>query len=659
MSVTTSHRILAALALACAACATPPPAPAPATAEIAPPTPPPPPARTLTLLHISDTESELLPQPLTADGGSAGGIGRATRLAAALRARAEGPVLLVASGDLMIPAPTLQVELDGKNAVATGSNLMGYAASAVGNHEFDLGDGFLADMIAAAKYPYLASNLDPVAGPLDELDVEAGDVGANAPWAEESPGKILSRAKACAGKLVAEGETRRCDGLVVGLVGATTETLRSITSASDGVRVTPTLEALRDRLQAQVDLLEKEGIDVVVALTHLQGIEHELALVDLGLTGVDVIVGGGGDDRLADAKHRLLAGDRPDPSCAHAKGACYPMRRAGKDGKPLLVVATDGHYRYLGRLGVTFDEAGAIASVDEGSKPWPIDDASLAEAGAASGGDGAALEAKVAAVIEPHGKPFARTAAFLNGLREQVRNRETNLGTLSADARLGAAGGPARGPRPRFALRTGGAGRAGIGAVDPKSLTLVGGPIAPLDVMSAFRFDNELVVVRTTHEVLVETLEAALRDAGTSRGRFPQVSDGVRLVYRAAGADQVQKLGPDGAVLGVTTPGSRVLELVVPDAAGKPVTVVKGGKLLAPRRTVDFVALSYNARGGDGWFPGRTAGLPIEPLGVREQEAFTGFVRFLEREKKWKDGAGYPDPDPARPESFTRVVRQP
>ena len=396
----------------------------------------------------------------------------------------------------------------------------------------------------------------------------------------------------------------------------------------------------------------------MILLSHLQGVEHELELSE-GLSGVDVIVAGGGDDRLAQPGHRLLPGDLPDSSCAAAGGgSCYPLRRTGKDGKPLLIVATDGHFRYLGRLGLSFDAAGAIAAVDPASRPWPADDSTLAELGVTTGGEALALQERVRAEIEPLGKPLLRTTHFLNGLRENVRNRETNLGNLAADAILWAASqGSTPGPKAAFALRNGGGIRAPIGAVDPVTLKLIGSAVSELDIRSSLRFDNKLVVVRTTHAALVETVEASLRGAGTGRGRFPQVSAGVELVYSGAEPEQEQTLSPDGVVTGISRPGSRVRELSYVPPGGKRVVVVKAGKLLAPQARVAFATLSYTVRGGDGWFPGRAGALDVVELPATEQSALRGFLTQLVQSGAWKDGADYPDPTPGEPESFRRIKR--
>jgi 2',3'-cyclic-nucleotide 2'-phosphodiesterase (5'-nucleotidase family) len=315
----------------------------------------------------------------------------------------------------------------------------------------------------------------------------------------------------------------------------------------------------------------------------------------------------------------------------------------------VAIVSVHGQHRYLGRLGLGFDGAGVLAAIDPASRPWPVDDASLAEAGGAPDPAGLALETHVRATIAPRSRPLVHADAFLNGIREAVRNRETNLGDLGADALARAA----REVRPDvgFALRNGGGIRAAIGGFDEELRRPTGGPVTLLDLETAFRFDNRIAVVTTTHRVLVETLEAALRGAGTGRGHFPQVSAGVALRYAASRPEQVQAVGADGTVLGVRRAGERVRELTV---GGVP--VVRDGRLVTPDARVTFATLDYLARGGDGWFPGAASELEVTPLPATEVGAARALLEALEAEGRWRGGAGYPDPDPARPETFRRLI---
>lgn len=577
--------------------------------------------RTLYLVHASDMEGEILPR------GGSGGVARFQAVLRALVEKAPGETLVVAAGDLFMPGPSLGVRLEGMPAVAVALRELPLEVSALGNHEFDEGEAFLAEMLSLSDFPYLSATVSFEAGPLSERSSRLD--GEETPWIEEAAGRVLPRAKRCVGRLVKEGGTRRCEGFVIGLVGATTEGLETVASVAPSARSLPDLGAVRVAVQAQVDRLEAEGIDIVVLLSHLQGVHRELALLEEGLRGVDVIVAGGGDDRLANPSHRLLPGEPPSPIC-RGERSCYPLLRKGSDGAPVIVVATDGQYRYLGRLGLRFDARGRVRRIAPDSRPWPVDDRAMAELGVRPDADGLALEGRLREALAPAEEIVAHARHRLNGDREHVRNRETNLGVLSVDALVRAA--EEAGLPVDLGLRNGGSIRASIG---PEG----GGPIRRYDVDASLRFDDAVVVVETTHRMLKESLEAGLREVGTGRGWFPQLSSGAVLVYDATGEEQVRTA--DGR--GVEREGARVRELRF--LRGEEVVeVVSEGRLLDPDAVVRLVTLDYLTRGGDGYFPRNVAKFTvIAPLGGKrlgEREALLGFLRS----EAWAEGEAYPDP---------------
>lgn len=577
--------------------------------------------RILYLVHASDMEGEILPQE------GVGGVARFHGLLDGLVRRAPDRTLVVAAGDLFMPGPALTVRLEGEPAVAHAVRALPIEATALGNHEFDEGESFFAEMLALSPFPYLTATVSFERGPLAKRSPRLGE--GEAPWIERSAGLVLPRAKRCLGRLVEAGEGLRCEGFVVGLVGATTEGLDMVASIAPSARSLSDLEAVRGAIQREVDLLEGEGIDIVVLLSHLQGAHREIEIVEQGLRGVDVIVAGGGDDRFANASHRLHPGDEPSPLC-EKEDRCYPLLREGSDGAPVLVVATDGQYRYLGRLGLRFDAQGHIRAVSNDSRPWPVDDRSLEEAEATPDPRGKALEDRLQAALAPLETVVAHSAHRLNGEREEVRNRETNLGVVSVDALVHAA--TAAGIEVDLGLRNGGSIRSSMGAEG-------GAPIRRYDVDASLPFDDAVVIVRTTHRMLKETLEAGLRGVGTRRGWFPQLSSGAVLVYDPEGAEQVRTA--DGR--GVEEEGGRVHALRF--LRGEDVVeVVREGRLLDPDAEVLIVTLEYLTRGGDGYFPPNVAKFSaVSPLGGTTLGERQALVDFLQSDV-WRDGAAYPDP---------------
>lgn len=593
-------------------------------------------AHRLTLVHLSDSEAGLLPDPAQP---KAGGLARSRALIAALTARVPDGVIVLHGGDTFIPAPELSVEINKRSALLAGNDQLFVQASGLGNHEFDLGESFVADAIKAAAFPYVTASIDVRAGPLRAVVAE---VGAATPWAHEVKGKLVPRVKLCSAALV-DGA---CRALTVGVVGSTTEQLRVLSrGASANLAVPADLEGVRAAVQAQVDALTAEGITTVVLISHLQGIGRDLEIAKL-LRGVDIILSAGGENRLAAEAHRLLPGDVVDRACAAIGEPCYPAARTGADGRPVLIVAAGGDLRYVGNLTVGIDADGVLAEVDAAaSRPWAVDDASLLELGATADGAARAFEQQVIDALGPLLATVAESDVWLEGTREEVRNRQTNLGDLSADAILWAA----KSARPDVvaALRNSGGIRAPIGRLDPTTWAKRGGPIRMVDVQAALRFDGPLVVVELTHAALARTLESALRGAGSSKGHFPQVSAGVSLRYTTDAPEQTHELD-GGKVKAVRCIGARVRDLVitVPDQA--PIVIVKGGSLPTPNARVAIATLEYLANGGDGWFPGETALSVTKVDNGTEQSALRGFLAAEIAAGRWQRGAGYVDEDPAR-----------
>ena len=66
-------------------------------------------------------------------------------------------MVLLDAGDLF--QGTMTSNLGEGQAVIDAFNLMGYAASAIGNHEFDFGPENFAEKMKASKYPWAAINI--------------------------------------------------------------------------------------------------------------------------------------------------------------------------------------------------------------------------------------------------------------------------------------------------------------------------------------------------------------------------------------------------------------------------------------------------------------------------------------------------------------------
>ncbi|MDE2746661.1 MAG: bifunctional metallophosphatase/5'-nucleotidase [Chloroflexota bacterium] len=542
----------------------------------------------LQLLHASDMDGAV---------GALDNVETFSALLDGFRAQMPQRTLVLSSGDNFIPGPRFyaaaELSLLGEPGIGRGDigllNAMGFQASALGNHEFDLGPQALASIIApeqgesglysGAAFPYLSANLgladDPNLLPL----VEAGSLASS---------------------LIID-----VDGEPVGIVGATTPHLAWISSAGE-VTVEPAdgfdLDALAAIIQGAVDDLAAQGIDKIILLAHMQQIEIELQLAGR-LRHVDIIVAGGSNTLLADETDRLRPGDR-------AIGQ-YPLHMTSASGEPMLLVNTDADYRYLGRLIVRFDGQGRILrqSIDPSvSGIYATDEAG--RAATATGPIGAVsqiVEALRSKIRDRDGEVVARTGVYLAGRRGDVRTQETNLGNLVADAMLWTA--QQIDPRVAVALKNSGGIRDHIGHVSqPPGTTRADqivysppagnpasgkrdGEITRFDIESVLRFNNGLVIVPLTARELVTLMEHAIGFDGvgsTPDGRFPQVA-GMRFSFDPG-----------------RPPGERIQSLAVVDDSGAIADpIIAGGALVGnPNRVIRMAALNFTANGGDGYpFP--------------------------------------------------------
>ncbi|MFP4009411.1 MAG: hypothetical protein ACLFV6_15630, partial [Spirulinaceae cyanobacterium] len=418
-----------------------------------------------------------------------------------------GNTLVLSSGDAYIPGVFFSASESVYGAPGIGDiliqNELGFDAIALGNHEFDLGTDTVRNLITAdgdypgTQFPYLSTNLD------FSTDANLADLVV--------PDGTPPQSNSIAGSTVIN-----VNGYSVGVVGATTPTLSTISSPGD-VGIAPAnfdssdpadIAALAAEIQTEVDILTAQGIDKVVLLAHMQQISIEEQLASQ-LSGVDIIMAGGSNTILADATDRLRPGDT-------AQGV-YPILKTSATGEPIAVVNTDGNYKYVGRLVVEFDENGVIipASIDPNvSGAYATDEQGVADLNAAGWVDPEIVEITNAlreAIIAQDSNFFGVTDVFLNGTRGDVRSQETNLGNLTADANLAIA--QQFDPDTVISIKNGGGIRDNIGrlvtppgAVEPEKLPPEGNPLAnkpeggiyEVDIANTLRFNNGLSLLTLT-----------------------------------------------------------------------------------------------------------------------------------------------------------------
>lgn len=168
-----------------------------------------------------------------------------------LRAVHGEAVLLVDSGDMY--QGTLASNLSEGEAVIRAMNELGYAATAVGNHEFDFGPvgersqalvagddplGALKRNAALAKFPFLSANIREKA------------TGKTPAWARPYTMANVS-------------------GVRVGIIGAITEETPSVTLAANVASLDFTSAA--EAISTSAAALRGQGAEAIVVMTHIGG----------------------------------------------------------------------------------------------------------------------------------------------------------------------------------------------------------------------------------------------------------------------------------------------------------------------------------------------------------------------------------------------------
>jgi 5'-nucleotidase len=208
------------------------------------------PSITLSIVGTNDLHGGILQRE---DRGGLALLGGYLSNLRAARARDGGAVLLIDAGDMF--QGTLESNLNEGASVVAAFDALGYAAAAVGNHEFDFGPvgpastaqrpeddprGALKARAAQASFPFLAANL---------IDTTTGRPVA---WGNVRPSAMVTAA-----------------GLRVGIVGVMTARALSATVAANtrGLRVAP----LAETIVAAATELRAGGASVVVVTAHSGG----------------------------------------------------------------------------------------------------------------------------------------------------------------------------------------------------------------------------------------------------------------------------------------------------------------------------------------------------------------------------------------------------
>ncbi|WP_265500850.1 bifunctional metallophosphatase/5'-nucleotidase [Paracoccus beibuensis] len=415
----------------------------------------------LHILHTNDVHSRIEPinssdSTCNAEQEAAdecfGGMARIAAKIDQLREeiKAEGGNVLVLDAGDQYQGSLFYTTYKGKDVVEF-MNGIGYDALTVGNHEFDDGPEGLAVLADGVVFPVLSGN----------LDVSRSNVLA---------GKILKHVVLDAGD--------QKIGIVSALAMDTPET------SSPGTSLVFQDDA--ESLAASVEELQAEGVNKIIALTHV-GYGRDLQLAT-EVPGLDAIVGG--------HSHTLL-GDMDGASGA------YPTMVEGPEGAEVPVAQAYAYGKYLGHLKLTFDDEGNLVQAE--GQPILLD---------SSVPQDEAVAARVGEMAEPiaalREEVVAKTANPIGGDRAACRTRECEMGNLVADAMLDRTAEQGV----TIAIQNGGGLRASIDE----------GDVTMGEIYSVLPFQNTLATFQLTGAGVIEALENGASQYEEEAGRFAQVA---------------------------------------------------------------------------------------------------------------------------------------
>lgn len=403
----------------------------------------------LTLLQINDVYSTL-----PVDG--AGGLARVATLKRNLAAAGRTPFLVLA-GDFLSPSVASSI-FKGEQMVAA-LNAAGLDLATLGNHEFDFGVDVLRQRMAEARWQWVVSNV---------VDGKSGKpIGNAAPYVVRTFGPLK-----------------------VGFIGLVLTTSEINREKLDEVQLIDPFEAAARYLP----LLKKEGVNVVVAVTHL-AFADDRALAER-FPEIDLIVGGHEHYPIMATAERTL------------------ISKAGSDAK------------FVARIDVNRRSGGPVERFYE---LMPISASLPDEPGTAAAV--AAYESKLGAELAV---VVGSTRVPLDADSIRLRAGETNLGNLFADV---------------FRADT----SAEIAIVNSGTIrgdrVYAAGALTRRMLVEMHPFGGVICKVAVPGRVVLEALNNGVSKLPATAGQFPQVSGLTITVDAGAAGNRVRDVRIDGRPL--------------------------------------------------------------------------------------------------------------
>jgi len=201
---------------------------------------------------------------------------------------------------------------DKNKVVSSFLNVSKVEYSAMGNHEVDSMET-LPDNLNNTNTKFIVSNMKKSGNtPFDKFIDD---------------GKIVS-------STIAEK-----NGHKYGLIGAAPFKLNKSKNLSKANLNVDEYEKTKENIQFEVKKLQDQGVDKIIMLSHI-GYAYDLALAN-EVSGIDIIVGG--------HSHDLVEGTKNGKNIITAP-----------DGNPVVILQAGQNGEYIGKLDITFDQAGKV-----------------------------------------------------------------------------------------------------------------------------------------------------------------------------------------------------------------------------------------------------------------------------------------------------------
>lgn len=419
-------------------------------------------------------------------------------------------------------------------------NLMKFDAMTVGNHEFDESEDGLVGFLEKVEFPVVTAN-------------------------------VLPSYKSKIGDRIKPSIVLEVGGQKVGIVGAVANDTPELSSPGPDILIGDDVATTT----AAVEELKKQGVDKIIALTHV-GYPRDLAAI-AKIPDVDVVVGGHSHSLLSNTDEK-------------AEGP-YPTMVDNPGGYKVPVVQAASYSKYLGDLVVTFDDKGVVKAakgdpilVDSSIKP---DQSVLTRV------------AELAKPIEElRSKIIGKTEAPIDGSRDNCRAKECEMGSLVADAMLDRV----KGQGVTIAITNGGGLRASIDA----------GDVSMGEAITVLPFQNTVATFQLKGADIQTALENGLSKLEEAGGRFPQVA-GLKYSF-----DRSKPVG------------SRVVSVEVKDG--------EAYGPLDPAKTYSLVTNNYMRNGGDGYEVFKTKGENAYDYGPGLETVLADYLAAHQPFKPYTDG---------------------